>query len=324
MLGIDVSKRELSCSWLDADTQHVVWEAAVPNTADGITQLLRQTPATMPWVVEPTGIYSQRVVQTAQQAGRHVLQASPKAAKAFLSAVSPRAKTDRLDGRGLAQYALAVPLRAYPQKSAEVEQIEQLLAARKGISESLARLGQQRTALPAAATTLDAAIAALQAQRDDLDQQLATVTAQSAVAELVQRFLAVHGIGQVTATAVATCLTSKRFHHPDQLVAYLGLDVQVRESGQRHGQRTVSKQGDAELRRLLYLCAQANQRSSDPANPFKQQYLRELGKGLPATAALCAVARKLARTCWSMATHGTEYDPARVQQQPPHASGGGC
>jgi transposase len=45
------------------------------------------------------------------------------------------------------------------------------------------------------------------------------------------------GVGPVTATAVAACLTTKRFDHPDRFVAYIGLDTRVRDSGQRTGRR---------------------------------------------------------------------------------------
>ncbi len=127
----------------------------------------------------------------------------------------------------------------------------------------------------------------------------------------------------MTAVAVARCLTTKQFAHPDQFVAYIGLDVRVRESGQRRGQRTLTHQGDAELRRLLYLCALANVRARDATNPFKVQYEREREKGLATTAALCAVARKLARVCWSLAAHGTQYEATRVQQQPVSKRGAG-
>ena len=80
--------------------------------------------------------------------------------------------------------------------------------------------------------------------------------------------------------------------------------------------RRLTKQGDGELRRLLYLAAQANLRSRN--SPFKAQYERERAKGLSSTAALaalCAVARKLARLAWSLHKHGSTYDPNRVHQQ---------
>lgn len=313
MLGIDVSKATLVCAYVEPTTRQCAWRLDVPNTAAGFAQLARRTPTTSPWVVEPTGRYSDLVVREARAAGRVVLLAQPKRAKAFLASVSPRAKTDRVDSHGLAMYGLSVPLMPFPEKSEAMEQVEQLLAARKGISESMARLGQQRQALPHAAGPLTAALDALAAQRAELDRQIAAATqAEAAVARLD----AIPGVGPITAAAVATCLVGRQFDHPDQFVAYIGLDVRVRESGQRRGATTLSKQGHAELRRLLFLCAQANLRVRDPDNPFKAQYARERAKGMSSTAATCAVARKLARTCWSLVRHSTEYEATRVGQQP--------
>lgn len=313
MLGIDVSKETLTAAFVMAQTRRCAWEMTVPNTAQGIRQLIRRTSPTDAWVVEPTGVYSQAVVREGQAADRTVLLAQPKRAKAFLAAVQPRAKTDRVDSRGLALYGLLATLRPFPVTSEAMERIEQLLAARKGISESLARLRQQRAVLPSAAGPLTAAIAALEGQQRAVDRQLVEARTLLPVVSVLAE---IPGIGPVTATAVAICLATKPFDHPDQFVAYIGLDTRVRESGEQKGRRALSKQGDAELRRLLYLCAQANVRSRDPENPFKQQYEREKAKGLTTTGALCAVARKLARTCWSLAAHGTRYEATRVHHQP--------
>jgi len=49
---------------------------------------------------------------------------------------------------------------------------------------------------------------------------------------------------------------------------------------------------------------------------FAERYARERAKGLARTAALTAVARKLAKVAWSIVTHGTTYDPTRVNTQP--------
>jgi transposase len=274
MLGIDVSKAILHCALVDGAAPPC-WEATVPNTVEGIQRVLGEMPPTTPWVVEPTGEYSSLLVDQAQAAGRTVLQAPPKAAKAFLGVLSPRAKTDRLDAVGLARYAQAVPLRPFPATSRDSEPLRQLLAARRGLSQSIMRLRQQQQSLP--------------------------------LAEVGTRLQAVPGIGLITATAVAVCLARRSFQRAEQFVAYIGLDLRVCDSGTRR----LSKQGDAELRRLLYLAAQAGRRCRAP-HPFSVQYEREVAKGLSSTAALCAVARKLARTCFSLAKHGTTYAPARV------------
>jgi len=319
MLGIDVSQGALACALLDRPTERFRWERSVRRTEAGVQQLLHLTPPEVPWVLEPTGSYSTMVARLAQAAGRTVLLAPPRKAKAYLQSISSRAKTDRLDARGLALFAAsrtsAEALRDYPVKGEAVEQLDQLLAARRGVVAALTSLQQQRRELPHARAVLDAAIAGLRTQRTALDQQLAALTSAEGAFPLAVRLQKIPGIGPVSAAAVASRLAARDFERADAFVAYLGLDVGVRRSGQRDGQLGLTKQGDADLRRLLYLAAAANVRS--PQSPFRTQYDRELAKGLSKIAALNAVARKLARLCWSLAKHNSEYDPQWVHQQRP-------
>jgi transposase len=312
MLGIDVSKEELVCTLVDPQTQTPRWTKTVANTAAGVSQLLARTPAETPWVLEPTGRYSLPVVLQAQAAGRRVLMADPKAAHHYLKSRQSRAKTDRLDSRGLALLALDRPLRPYPVKATALEQVDQLLSARRGISEAITRLKQQLKELPHAAGPLQEAIEGLQKQQQALERQIEQRSKQAPELSVVAELRRVHGIGLITATTAASRLSARVFARPDQWVAYLGYDIGVRQSGKRKGEWGLTKQGDAELRRLFYVCAKANLRTKD--SPFRAQYERELKKGLKKTAALCAVARKLARLVWSLYRHGSRYDPARVSQ----------
>jgi transposase len=314
MLGIDVSKAELHGTWRDPASQQIRWQGAVPNSPAGIRQLLRRVP-TGAVVVEPTGRYGEALVRAAWAAGREVLLATPRRARAFLWSAQPRAKTDRVDSAGLALYGLSGRLRPYLLPSPAVEQVQQLLAARRGLSQSLTSLRQQQAALPLAAAALAPAIAALEQQLATLDAELARATsAAPELAPTVAALDAVPGIGIVTATALAACLTTKRFAHPDQFVAYVGLDLRVQQSGRRRGRFGLSKHGDAELRRLLYLAAKAAAQTKHDQT-FARRYAREQAKGLAKTAALNAVARKLAKVAWSIVAHNTAYDPTRVDTQ---------
>jgi transposase len=313
VLGVDVSKATLAVALVDSQTRVMRWQREVPNSPSGIAQLLKLVPPTDAWAMEPTGRYSTSVAAAAREAGRLVLLAPPKHAKAFLRSIQDRAKTDRLDSRGLALYALAVPLKPYPVKSVVTEKVDQLLAARRLISQSISSLTQQRADLPHAEAPLSAAITGLTAQRTDLDQQIAALCRTEPELTDVRRLDAIPGVGAITATAVTSCLQAKQFTHPDQFVAYIGLDVQVSDSGAHRGQRRLSKHGNAELRRLLYVCAQATLRTRN--SPFKAQYERERAKGLSSTAAICVIARKMARVCWSLHRHQTTYASDRVYLQ---------
>jgi transposase len=263
-------------------------------------------------VLEPTGRYSQDVARAAREAGRDVRLAQPKKAQLFLKSVQSRAKTDKLDATGLALYALSCDLAPYPLKNDMQEELDQLLLARKGLSQSLCELQARQRELPRAASALAPAVEALQKQLKAIDRQIDRL-AKTPEMKAVQELQKVPGIGPVVATTVVSRLRARSFSHPDQFVAYCGLDVRVRQSGKKSGQLGLSKQGEAELRRLLFLAAQASLRGKD--SPFAAQYERERAKGLSSTAALCAVARKLARLSWSLVTHGTSYDPDRVYQQ---------
>jgi transposase len=318
VLGIDVSKKELVSVLVEPVTEKTRWTRSLPNTPEGVQQLLQATPADVPWVVEPTGRYSDLVVELGRAAQREVLMAQPQRARYFLRSLDARVKSDKVDGRGLGVYGLNRPLRPFPQKSKLLSQLDQLRAARKGLARSIQRLTLQVQALPSAAAGLQVAITALEAQRDAFDAQIAALVADAAQFPAVPKLQQVSGIGPVTAAAVVSCLTAKQFETSDAFVAYIGLAVQVRQSGQWAGKAKLAKQGDAELRRLLYLCAQSTLRRAD--SPFRIQYDRERAKGLSSTAALCAVARKLARLCWSLWKYQTDYDPARVHQQPPKPS----
>lgn len=314
MIGVDVSKDTLAVTWIDPPTRRVRWEATVPNSPAGIERILGRTPAGMPLVLEPTGRYGEAVARRAQAAQRPVLLAQPKRAKAFLAAVQPRAKTDRLDSRGLALYGLCTELRPYPLKSHDTAHLDELLAVRASLSQTLARLRQQRRELPDMAGMLEAPIRAIEETLTTIDQELAHPTSPTETHRQATELDRIPGVGLITSLTVASRLQAKTFPTPDAFVAYVGLDVRVRQSGRFQGRCKLTKQGDAEVRRLLFLAATASLRCKE--NPFREQFDRESTKGMSKTAATCAVARKIAKLCWSLVTHGTTYDPARIYTHP--------
>jgi len=313
MLGIDVSKDWLSvCCW-DARRGCVRWLREVPNSEEGVRLLLEGTSSREAWALEPTGRYSELVARLGIAQGRQVLLAPPRAAKQFLASLRPRAKTDRLDAQGLARYASSVPLKPFRLKEEAMERLWQLLGARRSLALSLATFRQQRQALPQAQQHLRAACAALGEQLKALDREIAELARREPAAARLQK---VPGIGPVSAATLVVRLKTSQFSNYDQFVAYMGLDLRVCDSGERRGRRVLSHHGDAELRRLLYLCAQASLRTKD--SPFALQYERERAKGLASTQALCAVARKLAKVAWALVRSGADYDPNRVYSHPTH------
>lgn len=222
MLGIDVSKDTLACTLFDPQTQKPLWSRTFDNTPAGIARLLHQTPEDCPLALEPTGRYSTQVATQASQKGRRVLLAQPKKTRHFLHSIQSRAKTDRVDSQGIGLYALCRPLPTYPLKTPMIDQLDQWLCARKSLSQSIATLTVQAKELPHAAPMLHTAIAHLQEQRTELDQQIAALTKTQPSLSVVRELQKVPGIGPVTAATVASRLSSRPFSRSKQFVAYCG------------------------------------------------------------------------------------------------------
>ena len=118
----------------------------------------------------------------------------------------------------------------------------------------------------------------------------------------------VPGIGPLTALALTTLYHRGHFENADQFVAFLGLDVRVRDSGRYRGRRKLTKRGDLEARRLLHNAAMAAAR-----NPlFKARYEALLARGLSTTAAYVVIARKLARIAFALMRNGANFDPKHL------------
>jgi transposase len=313
MIGIDVAKDALTaCRW-DASGEDLVWEKSYPNTASGVEALLAEAPPEMAWVLEPTSRYGELAVALAQGAGRRVLLAPPAAAKHYLKSEHPRAKTDKVDARGLARYGNQAKLREYRLKPAPLQVLWQLLQMRCKLAHCLAALRQQAGILPEAAPTMEEAIRDFQRHLLRLTKEIERAGRK---VELFPRLREVPGIGPVTAAALTVRLLSGEFAKASSFIAYMGLDLRVHESGTHKGKRGLTKRGDAQLRWLLYLAARATLRDSRAA-AFQSYYARKVAEGWSKTGVICMLARKLARTAWAMAKSGEPYHPERVSAGAP-------
>lgn len=101
-----------------------------------------------------------------------------------------------------------------------------------------------------------------------------------------------------------------RFAHMDQVVAYVGLDLQVKQSGKWKGQTKLSKHGSGRLRRILYLAALRSIRL--PTSPFGSCYLRLVERGMKKGMAVVAVMRKLLIVAAHLILTQEDYDAGKV------------
>jgi transposase len=115
------------------------------------------------------------------------------------------------------------------------------------------------------------------------------------------------GVGQTTAPAILAEIGDiRRFTDSDQLVALVGVDPQLHESGQTAGQAKMSKRGSPYLRRAVWHSALTACRL-DPM--FQAIYDRQRQRGKHHLVALSHVANKLTRVIYAVLKGQRPYAP---------------
>lgn len=125
----------------------------------------------------------------------------------------------------------------------------------------------------------------------------------------VKRLMTIPGIDMVVALGLTAAIGPiSRFKGPDQLVAYIGLNPSVYQSGEgrpQHGR--ITKQGRSHARSMLVEAAWQAVRGPGPLRAFYQRVSARRGNHIAAV----AVARKLAVILWHMLTKGEDYAGVR-------------
>ena len=245
-----------------------------------------------------------------------------------------KTKTDKIDARVLAKLYAAgflpevwIPDAATQARRRQVTRRTQLVKSRarlKAIAQSILHAhlaprcphadlfgGKGRAWLRAQVLPEDERVA-LERHVEEYDRQTAALKAvERDIASIalddanVRRLMTIPGIDMVVAVGMMAAVgRSDRFAAPEKLVAYLGLNPSVRQSGDgraHHGR--ITKRGSSRARHLLVEAAWQTVRSPGPMRGFYERVRARRG----AHVAAVAVARKLAVLIWHMLTNDEDY-----------------
>jgi transposase len=270
----------------------------------------------------------------ASRAGR-VVVSNPVKTRAIAEA---KVKTDKVDAQILAQLLAAdflppvwlpddrtralrrqVTRRAHlvRQRTRIKNQVHAILARNLAptppVSDLFGTTGRHwlsRQALPADERTT---VAALLRQLDFHGAELALVDRELAVEALadpvVARLMTIPGVDAIAGISIVAAVGDfTRFNDPDKLVAYLGLNPRVRQSGNAapvHGR--ISKTGRAHTRGVLVEAAWSASRAPGPLRAFYQRVNARRGF----QKAVVATARKMTVLAWHLVTKDQDYAFAR-------------
>lgn len=131
-------------------------------------------------------------------------------------------------------------------------------------------------------------------QVENLDKKIAILYEQI---DPTRAFAQLPGVGEVIAPILESILGGKRFHSAKALVSYAGLCPRVHQSGTRCVGSSMTKAGNRELKRCLYLAADVARRV-DPEFATKYNDMEAAGKHH--NVILIALAAKLARRAYAL------------------------
>jgi transposase len=288
-VGIDVCQ-----SWLDIHILPGDIALRVPNTDQGHRQLKRRLKRDNVELItiEATGKWHRQLHRSLHAGDYRVAVVNPLRARLFAEAIGFLAKTDRLDARMLATFAMSLTPAVRPPAPESLNAIRELVQARSSAVDEQTALANQRAA---AETTflrrqLASRLARIAKDIVALDAEiLKSIEADASLARRYAVLVSIPGFGPVTATTLLTCLAELGTCDHKQIASLAGLAPLADQSGQHDGRRTIYG-GRAVVRRALYLAALSAARYN---RDMKALYRRLTKVGKLKKVALIAVARKL-------------------------------
>lgn len=311
IVGIDISKDWFDTAWSVAGqtrNHHFAY------TEESIEALLAQAPPDAHFVMEATGIYHARLALRLFEAGRPVSVINPLVIKRYAQMKLLRVKSDRADAALIMQYGeqQACPLWAPARE--EVQELQQAHGWLNDLITERTRLlnrqqAHARCIKPAAFVVkqMKLQLRHIEVRIKDCEQHLETLVKKS-FAELYERLQTIPSIGAKTALELIIVTDGfTRFEDVKELCAYIGVSPTTFSSGSSvRGKGGIAKMGQGRIRQLLYICSW----TAKTCNPAcLRLYARLKAAGKPLKVINIAIAHKLLRQAFAVATQKTSFSP---------------
>jgi transposase len=317
MVGVDISKATFDAALpLGADKYRT--RGKISNTLAGHDEFVDWLGTYAPHAavgMEATGAYHEALADRLVAEGVVVYVINPAQIAAFAKSELGRTKSDRVDAKRIARFCLAqqasgsklhryVPLPpAQRTLKALVLRLEDLKSLRQ------MERNRRETARPAVHPSIDAVIAACDTQITTLEKAIRQHIDDHPDLRGGRDLLnSIPGISDTTSAWLIAYLGDMRqFQDVREVVAFVGIDPRIRESGTWKGHTRISKCGHASLRAKLYLPAVV----ARTHNPIIKTFCARLAaRGKPGLVITVAAMRKLIHIAWGVLRSGRPFDPS--------------
>ncbi len=306
-IGADVSQRWIDfCQWGKEGRCE-----RIDNTRIAIQAALRRWHGPIRLAVEATNTFHELLVEEAWRANIEVFIIDGYQLSHYREVLRRRAKTDPADAELLARFVAKEgdQLTPFRPRSALQQRVWRLLKRRATLVNTQQQLRQSLVDVTELKSAVDPVIRHITELIGCFERQLLALSRKLGWQQDIARCRMLPGVGVLTALALVAIYRRGVFKSRDAFIAFIGMDVRVRDSGKFRGQRKLTKKGDSEIRRLLYCAAMAAARTA----LFKPQYRLLRARGLSSTASYVVIARKLARLAFALLRRQAQFDVTRLR-----------
>jgi transposase len=313
--GFDVSKKVFDVCIISSDQEQV---GCFSYDNSGFQQLLKILPEGAHCVMEATGPYYLKIASWLVEKGFAVSVVNPLVIKRFSQMRLIRAKTDKVDARIIAQYGKSESPDLWEPPAAYLLKLQQLEAIQHQFTKQYSALRCQLHAFVATGIIdkeiehlLKASIKRVNQQLQHIEERIEQII-QEHHQEMLNNLKTIPGIGSKTAvTLIMISNGFTKFKSYKQLAAYVGISPRIYQSGSSvKGRSRICKMGMSRIRALLYVCAWSAKKYNTGCRDL---YQRLVAKGKSKRLALIAVANKLIKQAFAIATTNMHYNVAYVK-----------
>ena len=329
-LGVDVSKENLAvcfCRLTVNLTKEFEESFEVSNDLPGFKKLIHWLDKKVAsrddlWIVmEATGIYHEAFVYYLYEAGFKVSVMQSGRVKRYAQSLDQRSKTDALDSRMLAMLGCERELALWTPPNPVLRELKGLSRERCFLLKEKQIERNRLHATQHAAYTNKRELKRYQQrlkliakQLEEIEKEMAVlINASPDLKRRIKHLKSIPGISFVSAaTVVGETLGFTGFNNAKQLTSYAGFDVVLKESGAYKGKTRISKKGNKNIRRALYMPAMTAARCNPTLKKFYDRVKPTKAKPM---IALVAVERKLLVLMYSLWKNEMNYDPEYEQKK---------
>lgn len=320
-IGIDVSKNSLNiCLFNGLNFKSYELKSNDKKSASKIIKYYKLDTTKTIIVMEATGVYHTTIRDSFIKFGFSVATVNPYKIKSFGQMKLLRVKTDTADAKLIAEYGFKFNPTAFIPKDPIQEELTMCLKLIKQYKITKGRYINREESNENRSTCPKYIEKHIQELVKYLDKKIAKLNQKMVLLikknykDLSELYTSIPGIGPIiSATFIAHFGKFENFQTAKQVQSFIGISASPFESGtsiKKSGK--ISKRGNSEFRRLLFLAAM----TSIDCNLFaKEQYERLIKNNKNGKVAIIAVSNKLIKQMFAIVKSGVKFDSEYLEKR---------